>query len=87
MEERITIGVGGPAAGIVDAVALTADGWYTTEEVAALLKVDPSSLRRWRTAVPPQGPPFVHLTGRVTRYLGADLLAYLHRNRTDPAAA
>ncbi|WP_280346294.1 helix-turn-helix domain-containing protein [Nocardia neocaledoniensis] len=88
MEERTTIGGGALAdVGTVGALALSADGWYTTEEVAALLKVDPSSLRRWRTAVPPQGPPFVHLSGRVTRYLGTDLFAYLRRNRTDPAAA
>lgn len=87
MEERTTIGGSAPADGTVGNVALSADGWYTTEEVAALLKVDPSSLRRWRTSVPPQGPPFVHLSGRVTRYLGEDLLAYLRRNRTDPAAA
>lgn len=88
MEERTTIGGGAPAdVATVGRPTLSADGWYTTEEVAALLKIDPSSLRRWRTAVPPQGPPFVHLSGRVTRYLGEDLLAYLHRNRTDPAAA
>ncbi|KAF0835719.1 helix-turn-helix transcriptional regulator [Nocardia caishijiensis] len=71
-----------------DAVAsLNENDWYTTEEVAAVLKVDASSLRRWRTASPPQGPPFVHLTSRVTRYLGADVLAYVRRNRIDPAAA
>ncbi|WP_107656044.1 helix-turn-helix transcriptional regulator [Nocardia suismassiliense] len=66
---------------------LTENAWYTTEDVAAVLKVDPSSLRRWRTARPPQGPPFVHLSDRVTRYLGADVLAYLQRNRIDPTAA
>ncbi|MFI9406858.1 helix-turn-helix transcriptional regulator [Nocardia sp. NPDC052316] len=66
---------------------LTENAWYTTEDVAAVLKVDPSSLRRWRTARPPQGPPFVHLSDRVTRYLGADVLAYLRRNRIDPTAA
>ncbi|WP_458686414.1 helix-turn-helix domain-containing protein [Nocardia tengchongensis] len=62
-------------------------GWYTTEEVASILKVDPSSLRRWRTARPPQGPPFVQISGRVTRYNGADILAYLTRRRIDPAVA
>ncbi|MFE2958400.1 helix-turn-helix domain-containing protein [Nocardia tengchongensis] len=62
-------------------------GWYTTEEVAALLKIDPSSLRRWRTARPPQGPPFVQISGRVTRYRGADIIAYLLRKRVDPAVA
>ncbi|MFB8001552.1 helix-turn-helix domain-containing protein [Nocardia sp. NPDC056000] len=61
--------------------------WYTTEEVAAFLKVDPSSLRRWRTASPPQGPPFVVISGRVTRYRGADVIEYLMRRRVDPAVA
>ncbi|MFF2082870.1 helix-turn-helix domain-containing protein [Nocardia sp. NPDC058176] len=74
-------------ADVNDDARLNESSWYTTEEVAALLKVDASSLRRWRTASPPQGPPFVHLTGRVTRYLGSDVLAYLRRNRIDPAAA
>ncbi|MGW0247589.1 helix-turn-helix transcriptional regulator [Nocardia goodfellowii] len=60
---------------------------YTTEEVARLLKVDESSLRRWRTARPPQGPPFVQLSARVTRYMRADVDAYLTRNRVDPMAA
>ena len=32
------------------------DGWYTTDEVAELLGVDSSTLRRWRTATPLQGP-------------------------------
>ncbi|MEU4417307.1 helix-turn-helix transcriptional regulator [Nocardia salmonicida] len=67
--------------------SLNENDWYTTEEVAAVLKVDASSLRRWRTASPPQGPPFVHLTSRVTRYLGSDVLTYVRRNRIDPAAA
>ncbi|WP_435590793.1 helix-turn-helix transcriptional regulator [Nocardia sp. bgisy118] len=62
-------------------------GWYTTDEVAALLRVDASSLRRWRTASPPQGPPFVQLSDRVTRYSGADVIAYLQRRRIDPTAA
>ncbi|MBU3064369.1 helix-turn-helix domain-containing protein [Nocardia sp. NEAU-G5] len=61
--------------------------WYTTEEVAALLKVDASSLRRWRTASPPQGPPFVTLSGRTTRYSGADLMEYLNSKRIDPRVA
>ncbi|MET8428377.1 helix-turn-helix domain-containing protein [Nocardia sp. NPDC004860] len=62
-------------------------GWYTTEEVASMLKIDPSSLRRWRTARPPQGPAFVQISGRVTRYRGADVIAYLMRKRVDPAVA
>lgn len=60
---------------------------FTTEEVARLLKVDESSLRRWRTAQPPQGPPFVQVSARVTRYFRADVEAYLQRSRIDPMAA
>ncbi|WP_278265271.1 DNA-binding protein [Nocardia sp. AG03] len=52
-----------------------------------MLEVDPSSLRRWRSATPPQGPPFFHLAGRVTRYLGADIIEYLRASRVDPRAA
>ncbi|MFE3000740.1 helix-turn-helix domain-containing protein [Nocardia sp. NPDC059246] len=64
-----------------------ASKWYTTEEVATFLKVDPSSLRRWRTAEPPQGPPFVSVSERVIRYSGTDVLAYLVSRRVDPTAA
>ena len=60
---------------------------YTTEEVARLLRVDESSLRRWRTARPPQGPPFIHLSARVTRYLRAVVEEYMRRHRIDPMAA
>ncbi|MFG3524871.1 helix-turn-helix domain-containing protein [Nocardia nova] len=66
---------------------LRESAWYTTEEVAAMLKVDASSLRRWRTSRPPQGPPFVQLSDRVTRYSGADLIKYLSHRRIDPTAA
>lgn len=61
--------------------------WYTTEEVAALLKVDASSLRRWRTGQAPQGPPFVAISDRVIRYSGADVMEYLSSRRIDPKAA
>ncbi|MFF0633499.1 helix-turn-helix transcriptional regulator [Nocardia sp. NPDC004151] len=66
---------------------LEASKWYTTEEVAIVLKVDPSSLRRWRTAEPPQGPPFVPISERVIRYSGSDVLSYLVNRRVDPTAA
>ncbi|ANW17200.1 helix-turn-helix domain-containing protein [Streptomyces clavuligerus] len=59
-------------------------GWYTTEELAALLRVDPSTLRRWRTARPPQGPPYVPLTGRVTLYSAADVELWLCERRIAP---
>jgi hypothetical protein len=61
--------------------------WYSTEEMAALLKVDPSTLRRWRTARPPQGPPFVQLAARHYTYSAADVEAWLTTRRVDPQAA
>lgn len=62
-------------------------GWYETEEVAALLGVDASTLRRWRTASPPQGPPFVQFTSRITKYSVPDVQAWLAGMRVDPAEA
>jgi hypothetical protein len=62
-------------------------GWYTTEDVADLLGVDASTLRRWRTSTPLQGPPFVRLTSRVTMYSVPDVEAWLVARRVDPSAA
>ncbi|MGK5534302.1 helix-turn-helix transcriptional regulator [Streptomyces sp. URMC 129] len=62
-------------------------GWYSTDEVADLLGVDSSTLRRWRTGSPPQGPPFVRLTSRVTMYSVPDVQAWLASRRIDPAQA
>lgn len=42
--------------------------WLTTEELAKRLALDPSTLRRWRTADPLQGPPHVRLSETVVRY-------------------
>ncbi|WP_236654670.1 helix-turn-helix transcriptional regulator [Streptacidiphilus anmyonensis] len=67
------------------AIDLLHSGWYTTEEVAALIGVDPSTLRRWRTCVPPQGPAFVQLSSRVTQYSVPDVEAWLRAQRVDPA--
>jgi predicted DNA-binding transcriptional regulator AlpA len=58
--------------------------WYSTEELAILLGVDPSSIRRWRTSHPPQGPPFVKLSPRVTIYSAVDVEAWIRRRRIDP---
>jgi transposase InsO family protein len=66
---------------------LLANGWYTTEEFAGLLKVDPSTVRRWRTARPPQGPPFVKLSDRVVMYSAPDVERWLSDHRIDPAQA
>jgi predicted DNA-binding transcriptional regulator AlpA len=61
--------------------------WWSTEEVAALVGVDASTIRRWRTARPAQGPPFVRLTSRVTKYVPADVRLWMRRHRTDPERA
>ncbi|MGW7291862.1 helix-turn-helix transcriptional regulator [Streptomyces xiamenensis] len=62
-------------------------GWYTTEEVADLIGVDASTLRRWRTMSPPQGPPFVALTSRITKYSIPDVQDWIASRRTDPGLA
>jgi predicted DNA-binding transcriptional regulator AlpA len=68
-------------------VELLAGRWYSTEELADLLGVDASSVRRWRTARPPQGPPFVRLSARVTIYSAGDVEAWLRSRRVDPGRA
>lgn len=65
-------------------VGLLAGSWYSTEELADLLGVDPSSVRRWRTSRPPQGPPFVRLSARLTIYSASDVEAWLRIRRIDP---
>jgi predicted DNA-binding transcriptional regulator AlpA len=64
---------------------LLGGGWYTTEDLAHLLGVDPSTVRRWRTARPPQGPPFVRLSARMTLYSVHDVRAWLKSRRIDPS--
>lgn len=65
--------------------ALAAPGvLMTTEELARLVKVDPSTVRRWRTADPVQGPAFIRLSARVVKYDPEDVRAWLGRHRTDP---
>ena len=58
--------------------------WYTTEELARIVKVDPSTIRRWRTAYPRQGPPFVRLSFGVVRYSAGDVGEWLSNRRIDP---
>ncbi|MGW4648482.1 helix-turn-helix transcriptional regulator [Kitasatospora sp. NPDC004289] len=62
-------------------------GWYTTEEVAELIDVDPSTLRRWRTSTPPEGPPFVRMSSRVTSYSIPDVQEWLRSRRVVPGEA
>ncbi len=59
----------------------------TTEDVARMLRLDPSTLRRWRTAHPVQGPPFVQISERVTVYRPEDVDEWLLSRRTVPRAA
>ncbi|WP_332838736.1 helix-turn-helix transcriptional regulator [Nocardia bovistercoris] len=57
---------------------------YSTAELALLLGIDPSSLRRWRTANPPTGPAFVRVSPRVVKYAAEDIERWLRESRTDP---
>jgi hypothetical protein len=59
----------------------------TTEELARLLRRDPSTLRRWRTGVPMQGPPFLKLSTGITVYDMEDVRLWLKHSRVDPEAA
>lgn len=61
--------------------------WYTTRELADLVGVDSSSVRRWRTSRPPQGPPFVEISPRHKLYSARDIRDWLRRRRVDPGSA
>ncbi|PPK61874.1 helix-turn-helix domain-containing protein [Actinokineospora auranticolor] len=58
--------------------------WYTTEQLAELLHVDASTVRRWRTLRPFQGPAFVRVSDRVVMYSVHDVEAWLRTRRVDP---
>jgi predicted DNA-binding transcriptional regulator AlpA len=57
------------------------DTLLSTEQVAELLGVDASTLRRWRSAEPPEGPTFVRISERVTKYWRSDVLGWIDRLR------
>lgn len=59
----------------------------STEDLAELLDVDPSTIRRWRTARPVQGPPFIQISARVTKYRPEDVDEWLASLRVDPRLA
>lgn len=59
----------------------------TTEELANMLRVDPSTVRRWRTSRPVQGPPFIPLSKGVIMYSLTDIRAWLSSRRIVPEAA
>jgi predicted DNA-binding transcriptional regulator AlpA len=59
----------------------------TTEELAEFLRVDSSTIRRWRTSRPPIGPAYIPMSDRVVKYRVADVEAWLSARRVDPEAA
>ncbi|MBT2400709.1 helix-turn-helix domain-containing protein [Streptomyces sp. ISL-100] len=61
-----------------------ANAWYSTNELATRLRLDASTLRRWRTARPLQGPPFISISGRVIMYSSLDVEEWLRSRRTVP---
>ncbi|WP_446038128.1 helix-turn-helix transcriptional regulator [Streptomyces sp. SID1121] len=61
--------------------------WYSTKELAGILHVDPSTLRRWRTAHPRQGPPYLRVGKRVVLYSAHDVEHWIARHRTVPEPA
>ncbi|MFE5842511.1 hypothetical protein ACFQ7N_12780 [Streptomyces niveus] len=63
---------------------ILANAWYSTSELAGHLRVDTSTPRRWRTARPPQGPPFVSVSDRVVMYSALDVEEWLRSRRTVP---
>ncbi|MFE4831255.1 helix-turn-helix domain-containing protein [Streptomyces sp. NPDC056672] len=67
--------------------ALLPGPWYSTEELARILHVDPSTLRRWRTAHPRQGPPHVKISKRVTLYSARDVEHWIAQRRVSPGPA
>lgn len=65
-------------------MALLDGHWYSSAELAELLHVDASTLRRWRTSHPPKGPAFVRVSERVCMYNSNDVEAWLSSRHVDP---
>lgn len=66
--------------------SLLSQRMYTTGEVARILGVDASTLRRWRRGKPTEGPGFIQISERVAKYPERDLEAYLAARHIVPAA-
>lgn len=62
------------------------EGFLSTEELADLIGVDTSTLRRWRTSEPPAGPPFVPISDRVTKYRKRDVRQWIDLRRVATSA-
>ncbi|GAB4587078.1 helix-turn-helix transcriptional regulator [Nocardia sp. IFM 10818] len=71
---------------LVQDFALLSQRMYTTGEVARILGVDASTLRRWRRGTPAEGPGFIQISERVAKYPERDLEAYLEARHIVPAA-
>lgn len=69
----------------VSSKAVLGDDFLNAKELASLIHVDPSTLRRWRNAEPPAGPPFTRLSPGVVVYSAADVRHWISRGRVDPA--
>ncbi|MGB2813392.1 MAG: helix-turn-helix domain-containing protein [Mycobacterium sp.] len=63
------------------------DFFYTTEEMAKILKVDSSTLRRWRRLKIPKGPKATCISERTWRYYHADFVEWLNGRRNAVGAA
>ncbi|MDM4779775.1 helix-turn-helix domain-containing protein [Micromonospora sp. b486] len=68
-------------------IRLSPKVFMSTEELAELLDVDPSTIRRWRTLQPLQGPPFIQISDRVVKYATSDVEQWLSARRVYPQAA
>jgi hypothetical protein len=68
-------------AGNVDTSATTdidsLPAFLTTEEVAGLLRVNPSTVCRWRLSG--RGPRVTWLSAKIPRYQKADVLDWVHQ--------
>ena len=63
------------------------DFFYTTEEMAKILKVDSSTIRRWRRLKIPKGPKATCISERTWRYYHADFVEWLNGRRNAVGAA
>ena len=63
------------------------DFFYTTEEMAKILKVDSSTLRRWRRLKIPKGPKATCISERTWRYYHADFVGWMNERRNAVGAA
>ncbi|MBJ7327276.1 MAG: helix-turn-helix domain-containing protein [Chthoniobacterales bacterium] len=63
------------------------DFFYTTVQMANILNVDPSTLRRWRRLEKPNGPKATCISERTWRYHHADFVEWLNTRRSAVGAA